>query len=130
MVDKIVLLLTLGYGVGAMLGLFFGLTQTLWQGLLVFWIGGAVATLVLAVVFKIWLGSGRDIRDGDGSANIKFMRDAGATDPGRARARPLKNAANWGRGHAVKHKGVNDEIQCEQCHHDASYTNRKKTSID
>jgi hypothetical protein len=125
LVDKIVLLLTLGYGVGAMLGLFFGLTQTLWQGLLVFWIGGAVATLVIAVVFKIWLGSGRDIRDGDDSANINFMRDAG-----RARARSLKNAANWGRGHAVKHQGVNDEIQCEQCHHDASYTNQsKKTSI-
>ena len=128
--DKIVLLLSLGYGVGAMLGLIFGLTQTVWYGLLVFWIGGAVATLIFAVAFKIWIGSGRDIRDGDGSA-IDFSRDARSSDPRKIRARPSKNAANWRKGHAVEHNAVNNNAQCEQCDHVKTYTNHlKKTSIN
>ncbi len=126
--DKIVVILTIGYGIGAVAGLFFGVTSTFWLGFFVFWIGGAVATLAVAVAFRIWLGKDRPARDDDSSAKMELMRDAGIPDTPETGRRTLKGAANWGRGQAAQRTAGIDAFDCKQCREDALNSKRSKTT--
>jgi uncharacterized membrane protein YgaE (UPF0421/DUF939 family) len=64
-VDRLVSIIAIGYGIAAVAGSIFAITFPIWQALLVFWIGGAVATIVAAVVFKIWVNVTRNDRSDD-----------------------------------------------------------------
>ncbi|MFP7569958.1 hypothetical protein [Marivita sp. S2033] len=51
--DRLIITLATGYGIGAILGVVSAINGTLFSGFLVFWIGGACATLVSAGLLKL-----------------------------------------------------------------------------
>lgn len=53
--NRLVATLAFGYGLGSIFGIIVWITESFWHGFLVFWIGGAVATIIFALLLKLWV---------------------------------------------------------------------------
>jgi hypothetical protein len=54
-VDTQVILLAVGYAFGAVVSGVYAINQPIWQGLLIFWFGGAAGATIAALLFKLWV---------------------------------------------------------------------------
>jgi hypothetical protein len=84
-VDRLVSIIAIGYGIAAVAGSIFAITFPIWQALLVFWIGGAVATIVAAVVFKFWVNVTRNDRSDDHEFDSIQTSEVSANTPSSPR---------------------------------------------
>ncbi len=121
--DRLVVIIAIGYGIAAVVGSIFAITLPIWQALLVFWIGGAVATIVVAVIFKLWVNMSRnERRRSDEFGNI-HTSDVGANTPSSPR---LSLRANSGRGAMFGSQGDDPNFLQEQPDHIEQLKKRSK----
>lgn len=77
-VDRLVILLAIGYAFGAVISGVYAINQPIWQGLLIFWLGGAGAALIVALIFKLWVCATQQIRRHRRSSNARRIKTTSA----------------------------------------------------
>ena len=82
--DRHVIVLAIGYAFGAVASGIYAINQPIWQGLLVFWLGGAAATAIVALLFKLWVCTAQRICEHRRASNTRPVNTTGtgpATPP-------------------------------------------------